>query len=236
MYRVVVLSLVFLAPACASSPGSQRESLRQAAARPAPAPAGGIVQLPPSYPGATYTPPGTGLPGERVPGPQRGEVPRSPNKRVLPATKEPGLWAADGAPRASSPPQLFDVELPYPDGADTPEEQATTDVCASTLTRAARSADELYYAVNLPEPVRRCFAARAYEHCAGSLWATMARDRERGHPYDPEVLEQLRVTHAHASRLVAQYCAGVSWSRTDGDALSAVNRQWMQDQGNRMKR
>ncbi|WP_224240828.1 DUF6310 domain-containing protein [Hyalangium gracile] len=49
--------------------------------------------------------PGTGLPTRGQPGQVRPQpLPRSPHKRVLPPTREPGLWAAD-APWASQEPE-----------------------------------------------------------------------------------------------------------------------------------
>jgi hypothetical protein len=49
--------------------------------------------------------PGTGLPTRGQPGQVRPQpLPRSPHKRVLPPTREPGLWTGD-APRASQEPE-----------------------------------------------------------------------------------------------------------------------------------
>jgi hypothetical protein len=57
--------------------------------------------------------PGTGLPTPGQPGQVRPQpLPRSPHKRVLPPTREPGLWAGD-APRASQEQEAH----PTPEGA-----------------------------------------------------------------------------------------------------------------------
>nr|WP_225410576.1 DUF6310 domain-containing protein [Stigmatella hybrida] len=65
-------------------------------------------EAPETYAWAPVRPPavpGTGLPTPGQPGQVRPQsLPRSPHKRVLPPTREPGLWAGD-APRASKEPE-----------------------------------------------------------------------------------------------------------------------------------
>ncbi len=65
-------------------------------------------EAPETYAWAPVSPPpvrGTGLPTRGQPGQVRPQpLPRSPHKRVLPPTWEPGLWAGD-APRASQEPE-----------------------------------------------------------------------------------------------------------------------------------
>jgi hypothetical protein len=65
-------------------------------------------EAPETYAWAPVRPPavpGTGLPSPGQPGQVRPQpLPRSPHKRVLPPTREPGLWAGD-APRASQEPE-----------------------------------------------------------------------------------------------------------------------------------
>ena len=49
-----------------------------------------------AFPVPALTPIGTGAPVVGQPGPQQPELyPRSPHERVLPPTREPGLWAGD---------------------------------------------------------------------------------------------------------------------------------------------
>ncbi|MBE4751514.1 minus agglutinin [Corallococcus sp. ZKHCc1 1396] len=65
-------------------------------------------EAPETYAWAPVRPPavpGTGLPTRGQPGQARPQpLPRSPHKRMLPPTREPGLWAGD-APRASQEPE-----------------------------------------------------------------------------------------------------------------------------------
>lgn len=65
-------------------------------------------EAPETYDWAPVRPPavpGTGLPTRGQPGQVRPQsLPRSPHKRVLPPTREPGLWAGD-APHASQKPE-----------------------------------------------------------------------------------------------------------------------------------
>ncbi len=72
-------------------------------------------EAPETYAWAPVRPPavpGTGLPTPGQPGQVRPQpLPRSPHRRVLPPTREPGLWAGD-APRASQEPEAN----PAPEG------------------------------------------------------------------------------------------------------------------------
>jgi hypothetical protein len=65
-------------------------------------------EAPETYAWAPVRPPavpGTGLPTPGQPGQVRPQpLPRSPHKRVLPPTREPGLWGGD-APRAAKEPE-----------------------------------------------------------------------------------------------------------------------------------
>lgn len=101
------LFLLFILAGCSTSThSSYQQTARPAVYRPPP------VNTPGYYPGTpaepVYTPNGAGLPGERVPGTTQSPVQRSPNKRILPPTKEPGLWAADTV-KASFEPIHIDV-------------------------------------------------------------------------------------------------------------------------------
>ncbi len=73
-------------------------------------------EAPETYAWAPVRPPavpGTGLPTHGQPGQVRPQpLPQSPHKRVLPPTREPGLWAGD-APRVSQEPEAN----PTPEGA-----------------------------------------------------------------------------------------------------------------------
>jgi hypothetical protein len=112
MNRLLLLFVLLLG--CATpTPGSYQQAT---AVRPAPRPP---VYTPGYAPGTsaepTYTPQGAGASHGGLPG-SSSSVPRSPNKRILPATKEPGLWAADGAPSASrnTTPRILKFELAPP--------------------------------------------------------------------------------------------------------------------------
>lgn len=88
--------LVVLLSACAA-PSVHGPAFQQAAPARAPMrpPAARPVVNSPHFPAPGATPAGAGAyRGEPLPS---ASVPRSPNKRVLPASAEPGLWAADGA-------------------------------------------------------------------------------------------------------------------------------------------
>lgn len=180
-FTPVAVSL-FLLLGCGGS-SAHGTHLRQAVARPP------MVATPPAvtpgyFPGTpaepVYTPNGAGLPGERVPGQQAQPVPTSPNKRILPASNEPGLWAADGAPRASDGDghthPLFGLFYPHPPGDVTGEVSAMMDRCAESMLAAAQKAGVLAAIEALPKPVKFCMSARAFAHCADATWDEIGRE------------------------------------------------------------
>lgn len=190
------------------------------AAAPAPAPAV-IIQQPPSYPGATYTPTGTGLPAMGQPGSQRPAVERSPNKRVLPPTKEPGLWAADGAPRAGEEPGTIfgaPVQLPEhpPLGAT-----AVRGVCAYDMARAAGAA-RMKLILSFPDAVRACMAASAYFQCVLRHAHEAPKKAGWAEPsgWDPAYLK--KAVMPIAEKEMKKACAGVTMTEEQSAALRAV--------------
>jgi hypothetical protein len=99
MHRL--LPLLFLA--CASS-------------RPAEYERGTYRPAPPVFNPVQDAPHTTGQPGHLL---QSKEYPRSPHKRPLPPSEEPGLWAGDGPIGSASPtaqPTLLGVPLPFHKG------------------------------------------------------------------------------------------------------------------------
>jgi hypothetical protein len=220
----LMLCLLSLAVGLAACGGSSVHgpAFRQAVPMPMP------VEAPPAYtpgfaPGTpsepTYTPPGTGLPMPGQPGYVMPRVKRSPNTRVLPddysPKKEPGLWAADGAPVASTtPPPLFGVTLPYPNWATEKATQDWPDSCIVFMHNASVTTGVYNTVIKLPEAIRWCMAARAYAICADDF-------HSKTDPADPsyELLQQM-VAHGHG--LVARFCPGSGWTNDHADVLAQV--------------
>lgn len=165
-----LLLLALLLSACAA-PYAHGPGFRQAAMRPAP------YQPPPAYtpgyaPGTpaepVYTPQGAGAyRGDQLPA---APVPRSPNKRVLPATGEAGVWAADGDPALSSASKplftllpLFGVSLSY--SLEYPRVDWFINQCVAGMRDATKKTGQEDVINALPPPVRECFAARAVAFC-----------------------------------------------------------------------
>jgi len=191
----------------------------------APAPAV-IVQQPPSYPGATYTPLGTGLPTMGQPGASRPAVARSPNKRVLPPTKEPGLWAADGAPSAVARHHLWGVEIPLPEGATAHLVEREAWHCANGMDGVAGGIRKVAFISTLPEDVRRCMVARAQYHCAFEEGLLAQRNAARGSTSDTARIEALAALEAHALALRSKWCADVTLTDKQQTALRTVLDSW----------
>jgi hypothetical protein len=110
-------------------------------------------EAPETYAWAPVRPPavpGTGLPTPGQPGQVRPQpLPRSPHKRVLPPTREPGLWAGD-APRASQEPEAN----PAPEGP-----RANRSAPPAPVTTARRPECQ-------PIPVPHAGGDDAHDECA----------------------------------------------------------------------
>lgn len=108
--------------------------------------------------------PGVGLPlpvhpGER----ERPPLPPSPNKRILPATREPGIWAADGAVTGTVP-QIAGVPIvPVPDPKGTI--LAVDTGCVESMDRLLTRDKHARGLALLRAAYRRCLAAGLYAHC-----------------------------------------------------------------------
>jgi hypothetical protein len=203
--------MLFLSSAHAQAPAMQ------------PAP---IVEPAPAFPAPSLTPAGAGASHGMLPAPQ-AEVPRSPNKRVLPASSEPGLWAADGAPRAATPLRLFDVEIPYPGTATHPDAIAETEGCVATLARASDARARARLAT-MPLEQRSCLAAQALLHCAAEEVKKRKAMEADKQPIGPLAGHNAERLWRHALGLVAARCRDSGVLTTDAmrEVLASVAAQW----------
>lgn len=100
-------------------------------------------------------------------------LPRSPHKRELPPTKEPGIWAADAA-KAQIPsdhimPMIKGIRLPLPSGEDYVPPTHPAAACA-TWANARLGPDEIHDKVSLlTYEQTRCMAALLYAKCTGPI-------------------------------------------------------------------
>lgn len=200
-------------------------SVHAQAVRPAPMP----VPRPPAHtpgyfpgtpPEPVYAPNGAGLPGERVPETVAPPVQRSKG-RILPHEPDgaPGLWAADGASRASSAStvSLFEVDLPLP--PDSGAAKIGRD-CALEMTLAMRDAQQ-FHVQNYLYDVRACIAAKALLYCSSAR----REDRERT-PWRNATSQ--RTLEAHATTLAGQLCKA-KLTDEQRKTLERVEKQWEQN-------
>lgn len=133
---------------------------------------------PPELP---HTPTGAGASRDRLVGPEKEVVPRSPNKRALPSSDEPGVWAADGDPAlASIPPSKFPrikgFLFPFPPGLDDNDKaRGPTEFCASVVEGALPEGAESRLA-DLTEQDRMCLLHTLMKRCADLRAAKQTRD------------------------------------------------------------
>lgn len=186
-----------------------------------------IIQQPPSYPTPTYTPPGTGLPATGQPGAQPASAPRSPNKRILPATKGPGVWAADDGHGASAvlPPKVFGVDMPNPVSGNVVE-RAVMDTCRHALSMASKESQQEQYLLTLPTDIRMCLAAKAHSMCS-TLTLNLFQGSNQKAQFPPGMEKALLAAQQHAFSLEATYCSGVTIDQDAHDAHRKVMKQWM---------
>jgi hypothetical protein len=181
-----------------------------------------------------YTPAGAGLPGEYMPGPPEPAVERSPHKRVLPPTKEPGIWAAD---RPASPPTepdgwrvdpvILGVLIPYPPRLMAEEHKEPMQRCGYMSQRAITSVATTAQLAALSLDERRCLAAKLYLFC-------MTRERRivDGQKVKPLFFAKtnsrlMRYAELEAQRMERVACGGQvvseAMERMHADAATAWN-------------
>lgn len=149
MHRL--LPLLFLACASTSPTEYERGTYRPA---------------PPAFNPTQDAPHTTGQPGHlRTP----QEYPRSPHTRVLPPSREPGLWAGD-SPRASNDvavkPSLLGVTLPGIPLSRTQVDNGPALVCAQTWGLAIPRSGLSDKVNALDAPTRQCMVAQMLQFCA----------------------------------------------------------------------
>ncbi len=151
--RAIILCL-FLA-ACASP---ERRELRD----------GAPVRPAPVFVAPGYTPAGAGLP-EYMPGPPEPVrvEPQPKPTRLLPPTREPGIWASN-EPSAPNGPVVLGVPLPMPpiNNVEPLGEQVEYAVrCAQSVGRRLDMLALKERALKLDMPPRTCLLAKLYALC-----------------------------------------------------------------------
>jgi hypothetical protein len=178
-----------------------------------------------------HTPVGTGAPVLGQPGARRAETPRSPDKRVLPATAEPSVWAGDShevrAAMHARSNVLLDVPLPFVSTVASEADKEETYLCASQMQSLVNNIRQDFYLALQPLKVRRCLAARLYVACAEHIHRTVT---------DPATLQADYIVRRAAAVLQAaqafaqQACAGIAKDDevedTFAQAASSFQQKW----------
>lgn len=218
MNRAFLIVSAFLVGCATSAPSEYRQAaavMRPPAVRP--------VVNEPYFPTPGATPSGAGAyRGDPLPA---APVPRSPNKRILPATREPGIWAADGAPVAMARHQLWGVEIPLPDGGAYVEREAWQ--CAAGMDEVSTATKKVSTIASATEAARRCMVAIAQYTCAFELGLSA---RKQPTPGDTDRLLALAVLEARAAELRNTWCAGVTLTDKQRTALRVVLDAWIESQ------
>lgn len=210
---VRLLPLLFLA--CATSTLTEYQ---QGAYRPSP----------PAFNPTTDAPHTVGQPGH-IRAPQ--DYPRSPHKRPLPPTKEPGIWAADGTAKPIAV-RLVLAGEPFAVLAYGEEDHSylVAKSCEDSVNRVLASAPALNTAVRaLSEAERRCFAATVYHECvsfrAASHSKTLGEMRSQGEKVGAEmraISAGLSVAHVVSTTTVTDECGRGAYTAR----VEAAMRLW----------
>lgn len=208
--KIRSLLLLFLA-ACASPEPTRREFHDGPMVRPAPA-----------FVTPGHTPAGAGLP-EYVPG-SPAPVSRGTDRRVLPPTKEPGVWASDSkVPRTPHAFRMFfGVEFPLAPEEFVPYGDQLTNGCAGsarTVSQTGGLVDRIY---RLSDGLRRCLAARIYARCAARQVAEHEKRRDTLDAYTPEVLSAQKAVSTTATAFKELACEGVELTDESEDLYTII--------------
>lgn len=139
-------------------------SARAQAVAPLPEPV--IETAPTGWRDGSAVPAGAGLVTPMTPMEEPLAVPRSPDKRVLPHSSEPGIWAAGGDvidPRKSG---LLGLPLPLAPDMMTLPGMTKTRRCGDSMNAVLREAGLYERAMALPVDIRNCLAAQLFRMCA----------------------------------------------------------------------
>lgn len=207
---LAVLMLPFALAACVGAPATYQ----QATPVPRPWTTTTTYTLPPGQP---HAPVGAGAAVERLPS-QATTVERSPNRRALPPAKEAGLWAADGAPAASTGDvSLFGVDVPMSaEVAADPSALRRAKQCALDMTFAMKDAS-VQHLLNYLNATRSCVAASALFYCTTET----RKDYERA-KRDTTSHRKLEV---HLDALIEAWC-GTALSPEQKTTLEALEKAW----------
>lgn len=196
------------------------------AVRPAPATGPLIHQQPPSYPGATYTPPGAGASHGGIATPEKVLAPTSPNRRLLPPTSEAGIWAADRAPVAVARHHLWGVEITLPGGSVAHEAEKLAFRCSAEMEELAKVIGKHDVAAAYPDAARRCIVATLQRHCAIAEVVISRRKRVRAEELDRKRDDALAAMAPHTDALRTQWCTGVTLTNAQQHLVTTLQREW----------
>lgn len=155
-------------------------------------------------------------------------LPRSPHHRVLPPTREPGLWAGDrSVPTVATEDfqLVLDVALPLPDPVERPEDLVHVAACRVDILKRLDAFGMMNAAKALVRPERRCLVARLYDVCASGYLADLARKEAAGEAFVPLARRTYEAVSKVAKRFRKEECPFESNPRINAIALP-VERRW----------
>lgn len=217
------LTIALLLTGCATS-GTGPAGFHQAAALPTAAPA-----PVPQFPRPGYTPAGAGASPLGQPWqPPEAQVARSPNRRILPPTPEPGLWAADDveAVRQRSfnemPAMISGVRLPSPKGEST----VFTRRCAASMNAALAGIRLHETMARLHPDIRACVAARLFEYCTVRRAYDFYKKLMKAGTDSSRAMEQREAAVGVAVLFAESACNEQTYPREAADLYNKAADEW----------
>lgn len=223
------LMLLLLSVLLPSAAGAQAPAMRPVPRPPVSTPG----YAPGTPPEPVHAPAGAGAPHGFLTEPGK-QAPRSPNKRLLPSAKEPGLWAADGAPVASTanPAPLFNVPLPYPAPEWGLGARLLMDRCIQGVHDAAEQVGKRATYDAFPPPARKCLAAIHIFVCGHDESLKLIEAAHDGASVTEDEIKAAANLQAHGRELRASLCPDAGVTPQQQAVFDAVLKRWMSNELN----
>lgn len=145
-------------------------------------------------------------------------APRGTDKRVLPPTREPGIWASDSLPRSTGEPKILGVPIPFPPDTKAEADKEPTRLCASIMNDAVKRIIPDQALASFPAPWLPCLAAMLHKECGDMFVANDKSLRQEAIAVDAAQERRHRALLATAANSMRVAC---------GPPLSAAEIQEM---------
>lgn len=188
---------------------------------------GPMVRPAPAFVAPGHTPAGAGLP-EYMPGPPN-PVQRGTDTRVLPPTKEPGIWASD-RPKVSGEletPVMLGINIPVPVDDDDKPDYWVANMCAQTVYTTFLDATLKLPAQKLRYEERECLVGRLYEACVNSITRDYKHNKQSllDQGLAPSILQTIERSGDATTPVASGFRSEKCHKKTDTTAVNSIFKE-----------